>query len=275
MSEDIFMKLALQLYSIRDEMEKDFLGTLKKVKEMGYDGGELAGLYGKSGKEVKAMFDEAGLIPISAHVAYQDLIPDIDTLVKTYKEIGCKYIAIPYLPEELRYGTEKYPEVVEGIKRIGEVCKENGISLLYHNHDFEFQKTPNGEYVLDALYNEISSDLLQTEIDTCWVNVGGENPSDYIRKYTGRSPVVHLKDFKGRKSENMYKLIGIESSDQKSEGFEFRPLGMGVQDIQSIVDAAKDAGAEWVIAEQDEPTLGLSRLESAQKSIDYMKNINY
>ncbi len=269
------MKLALQLYSVRDEMEKDFLGTLKKVKEMGYDGGELAGLYGKSGKEVKEMFDEAGLIPISAHVSYQDLMPDIDGLVKTYKEIGCKYIAIPYLPQELRYGTEKYPEVVEGIKKIGEVCKNNGISLLYHNHDFEFKKTENGDYVLDALYNAISSDLLQTEIDTCWVNVGGENPSDYVRKYTGRAPVVHLKDFNGRKSENMYKLIGIESKDEKSEGFEFRPLGMGVQDIQSIVDAAKDAGAEWVIAEQDEPTLGLSRLESAQKSIDYMKNISY
>ncbi|MBP3495481.1 MAG: sugar phosphate isomerase/epimerase [Clostridia bacterium] len=269
------MKLALQLYSVRDEMEKDFLGTLKKVKEMGYDGGELAGLYGKSGKEVKEMFDEAGLIPISAHVSYQDLMSDIDGLVRTYKEIGCKYIAIPYLPEELRYGTEKYPEIVEGIKKIGEVCKNNGISLLYHNHDFEFEKTENGDYVLDALYNAISSDLLQTEIDTCWVNVGGENPSDYVRKYTGRAPVVHLKDFSGRKSENMYKLIGIESKDEKSDGFEFRPLGMGVQEIQSIVDAAKDAGAEWVVAEQDEPTLGLSRLESAQKSIDYMKNINY
>lgn len=269
------MKLGLQLYSVRDNMEKDFLGTLKKVKEMGYDGGELAGLYGKSASEVKALFAEAELIPMSAHVSYQDLMPDIEGLVKTYKEIGCQYIVIPYLPEDLRYGTEKYPEVVKGIKKIAEVCKENDIILLYHNHDFEFAKTDSGEYVLDALYNEISSDLLQTEIDTCWVNVGGENPCDYVRKYTGRAPIVHLKDFYGSKSKNMYKLIGIESTEEQSASFEYRPLGYGVQNIQAIVDAAKDAGALWIIAEQDEPSMGKTRLECAQMSIDYMKDIEY
>ncbi len=269
------MKLALQLYSVRENLEKDFLGTLKKVKEMGYEGGELAGIYGHTGKEVKEMFDEAGLIPISAHVSYQDLMPDIEGTVKTYKEIGCKYIAIPYLPNELRYGQEKYPEVVEGIKEIGKVCNKYGITLLYHNHDFEFEKTAEGEYVLDALYNEVSSDLLKTELDTCWVNVGGENPSEYLLKYTGRAPVVHLKDFVGGKCANMYKLIGIESKEEQNCKFEYRPLGCGVQNIQSIVDAAKQAGAEWIIAEQDEPSMGLSRLECAQKSMDFMKTINY
>lgn len=269
------MRLALQLYSVREDMEKDFLGTLKKVKEMGYEGGELAGLYGKSASEVKAFFAEADLIPVSAHVAYQDLMPDIDGLVKAYKEIGCKYIVIPYLPDNLRYGTEKYPQVVEDMKKIGEVCKENDIILLYHNHDFEFQKTDDGRYVLDALYEEIGPDLLQTEIDTCWVNVGGENPCDYVRKYTGRAPVVHLKDFYGSKSKNMYKLIGIENEEEQSASFEYRPLGYGVQNIQAIVDAAKDAGASWIVAEQDEPSMGKTRLECAKMSIEYMKDINY
>ncbi len=269
------MRLALQLYSVREDMEKDFLGTLKKVKEMGYEGGELAGLYGKSASEVKAFFAEADLVPVSAHVAYQDLMPDIDGLVKAYKEIGCKYIVIPYLPDNLRYGTEKYPQVVEDMKKIGEVCKENDIILLYHNHDFEFQKTDDGRYVLDALYEEIGPDLLQTEIDTCWVNVGGENPCDYVRKYTGRAPVVHLKDFYGSKSKNMYKLIGIENEEEQSASFEYRPLGYGVQNIQAIVDAAKDAGASWIVAEQDEPSMGKTRLECAKMSIEYMKDINY
>ena len=82
------MKLALQLFSVREDLEKDFLGTLKKVKEIGYEGGELAGLYGRSAEEVKAAFAEAGLIPISAHVAYQDLAPDIEGLVKTYSSFS-------------------------------------------------------------------------------------------------------------------------------------------------------------------------------------------
>ncbi|MBQ3040807.1 MAG: sugar phosphate isomerase/epimerase [Clostridia bacterium] len=270
------MKLGLQLYSVREDLEKDFLGTLKKVKAMGYDGGELAGLYGNSASEVRAMFEEVGLVPISAHVSYQDLMLDIEGTVKAYKEIGCQYIVIPYLPQDLRYGSEKYPKLVEDMKVIGKVCNENGITLLYHNHDFEFERTEDGEYVLDALYTEITADLLKTEIDTCWVNVGGENPCDYVRKYTGRAPVVHLKDFHGSKSENMYKLIGIDSTEEQSNTFEFRPLGYGVQKIQDIVDAARDAGALWVIAEQDEPSMGKSRLECAQMSIDYMKkNIKY
>ena len=269
------MKLALQLYSVRDDMERDFLGTLKKVKQMGYDGGELAGLYGNSAEEVKAMFDDVGLTPISAHVSYQDLMKDIEETVEIYKEIGCKYIVIPYLPEDLRYGTDKYPEVLRGIKEIASVCKEKNIILLYHNHDFEFEKTEDGKYVLDALYDEISADLLQTEIDSCWVNVGGENPSDYIRKYIGRAPIVHLKDFHGKRSKNMYKLIGIEDNNEQSTTFEYRPLGYGVQNIQSIVDAARDAGAEWVVAEQDQPSMDKSPLECAKMSFDYMKKINY
>ncbi len=270
------MKLAIQLYSIREEMQKDFFGTLKKVKEMGYDGCEFAGLYDNEASKIKDECQKLDLIPISAHVAYQDIIPDIEKTVNTYKEIGCKYMVIPYLPEDLRYGTEKYPQIVEDMKKIGQVCKENGLILLYHNHDFEFKKAENGEYVLDELYNEIPKDLLQTEIDTCWVNVGGENPSDYVRKYTGRAPIVHLKDFDGEKNENMYELIGIKSEKKEVKStFEFRPLGYGKQNIQSIVDASKDAGADWIVAEMDSPSMGLTPMECMKKSIDFMKNINY
>ena len=270
------MKLALQLYSVREDLEKDFLGTLKKVKEIGYEGGELAGLYGKSGKEVRSMFEKANLTPISAHVSYQDLMVNIEETVNTYNEIGCKYIAIPYLPEELRYGTEKYIEVIDNIKKIGTVCNKYGITLLYHNHDFEFVKTENGEYALDELYNEVSSDLLKTEIDTCWVNVAGEDPSGYVRKYSGRAPIVHLKDFVGDKNKNMYKLIGIESKENENiNTFEYRPLGCGKQNIQEIVNAASEAGALWIIAEQDEPSMGKSRIECAEISFKYMETINY
>ena len=90
------MKLAIQLYSVRDEMGKDLFGTLKKVKEMGYDGCEFAGLFGVDPQEIKNACDELGLTPISAHVAYQDIIPDIDAAVNTYKTLGVKYMVIQY-----------------------------------------------------------------------------------------------------------------------------------------------------------------------------------
>ena len=84
------------------------------------------------------------------------------------------------------------------------------MQLCYHNHDFEFVKL-NGEYALDILYKEVPADILETEVDTCWVKVAGEDPGAYLRKYTGRAHIVHLKDFSGEKSEHMYALIGIDA----------------------------------------------------------------
>ncbi len=267
--------VALQLYSVRDDLEKDFIGTLKQVKALGYDGVEFAGLYGHTPAQVKAMCQEAGLIALSAHVPFVDLMADIPGMVAAYKEIGCQYVAIPYLTEEYRPGKDKFDEVLQGAKAIGQEAGKQGLVLLYHNHDFEFEKI-GGEYALDLLYRVVPKELLQTEIDTCWVNVAGENPAAYIRKYAGRAPVVHLKDFymPGEKPEHMYSLIGLKEEKQaEEEAFGFRPVGKGMQDFPSILQACEDAGAEWVVVEQDAPALGLSAMECAKVSREYLKSI--
>ncbi len=265
--------IALQLYTVRDELKADFEGTLKKVKALGYDGVEFAGLFGKSADEVKKMCEEIGLVPISAHVPFVDMMEN-PQLLETYAEIGCKYVVIPYLTEEYRPGEEKFAEVIEGAKLLGSKANELGMKLCYHNHDFEFTKI-NGEYALDILYKEVSQDLLQTELDTCWVNIGGEDPAQYIRKYSGRCEVVHLKDFVGGKTENMYALIGIDEDEKKDTGvkFEFRPVGYGVQNFPDILEAAKDAGALWVVVEQDQPSMGKTPMECAEMSINYLKSL--
>jgi len=265
--------IALQLYSVRNEAAADFRGTLEQVKAMGYDGVEFAGLHGKTAAEVKNMCEEIGLIPISAHVPYVDMLADPEGVLGTYAEIGCRYAVVPYLTEEHRPGTDGFAEVIENIKMIGAVAKRLGMTLLYHNHDFEFVKL-DGKYALDVLYEEVPADLLQTELDTCWVNVGGENPAGYLRKYAGRAPVVHLKDFIGEKSENMYELIGIKMTAHKLiSNFEFRPVGAGVENFPEIIKAATDAGAEWLIVEQDKPSMDLSPIECAKKSREYLKSI--
>ncbi|MBE6731173.1 MAG: sugar phosphate isomerase/epimerase [Ruminococcaceae bacterium] len=267
--------LGIQLYSVRDDLEKDFEGTLKKIKAMGYDGVEFAGLYGNCPCKIKKICAELDLIPISAHVPFAEMIENPEVL-KDYAEIGCKFVVIPYLTEEYRPGNEKFGEVIEGAKLLGTKANELGMKLCYHNHDFEFVKL-NGEYALDILYKEVSADLLQTEIDTCWVNVGGENPAEYVKKYAGRAEIVHLKDFNGGKSENMYALIGIdEEAKEEAENankFEFRPVGYGVQNFPAILEASKEAGAKWVIVEQDEPSMGKSRMECAEMSINYLNTL--
>lgn len=273
------LPIALQFYSVRDEAEKDFFGTLKKVRDMGYDGVEFAGLYGHSPEEIKAECEKIGIVPMSAHVPFDELINDTEKTINDYKTIGCKYIAVPYLTEERRPGTDKFGETIEYIKKIGEKCAEAGIKLLYHNHDFEFVKI-DGEYGLDILYKEVSPELLETELDTCWVNVGGENPAEYIEKYSGRTPVVHLKDFvmKGKeKPKKLYDLIGIDDENEAAseDEFSFKPVGYGVQDFEAIMKASEKSGAEWVVVEQDQPDKGNTSLNAAKMSIDYIKNLKY
>ena len=269
------LPIAVQVYSVRDDAAKDLRGTLEKIKAMGYDGVEFAGLYGYAPEDIRAMCDEVGLLPVSAHVPYVDMVADAQGVLSQYATIGCKYVAVPYLMPEHRPDGGHFDEVIANVRKIGEVAHSLGITLLYHNHDFEFIKL-DGKYALDILYDSVPADYLQTELDTCWVNVGGEEPASYIRKYTGRSPVVHLKDFYGEKSEDMYELIGIENKAPKRPGnFEFRPVGSGIQNFPAIIDAAKDAGARWLVVEQDSATMGLTPMQSIEKSREYLRSIGY
>lgn len=267
------LKVAVQVYSVRDDASADLRSTLTAIREMGYDGVEFAGLYHYTGEEIRALCEELGLIPISAHVPFADMRKDAEGVLKVYATIGCKYVAVPYLVAADRPGTPGFAQTITDIEKIGRCAKKLGIQLLYHNHDFEFMKI-DGKYALDILYDAVPADYLQTELDVCWVNVGGENPSDYIRKYAGRTPIVHLKDFYGTRSENMYELIGVESkAPARPEGFEFRPVGSGLQDFPDILKASRDSGAEWVVVEQDMPSMGLTPMESIAKSREYLKSI--
>lgn len=263
--------IALQLYSVRDDMAADMEGTLKKVKALGYDGVEFAGLFGKTAAEVKAMCSEIGLTPISAHVPFVDMMNDPE-LLKVYKEIGCEFVVIPYLTEEYRPGQPKFQEVIDGAKFLAKKCAELGLKLCYHNHDFEFVKVGD-EYAIDILYAEVPE--LMPQFDTCWVNVGGENPAEYVRKYKGREEILHLKDFVGGKTENMYALIGIDENEEKDAGgkFELRPVGCGVQNFPEILAAAKEVGIRWVVVEQDNPSMGKTPMECAETSINYLKSL--
>ena len=270
------LPIGLQLYSVRDAMEKDFKGTLQQVKAMGYDGVEFAGLFNNSPAQVKAWCAEIGLNPISAHVPLADMLADIDKVIADYKAVGCKYIVVPYVTEERRPGGELFMQMVEEIRAIGEKCKAAGLVLLYHNHDFEFKKLESGEFGLDYLYANVPADLLQTELDQCWVKYSGQDPVAYLQKYSGRSPVVHLKDFhkEGEQEGDPYALIGLNEGEKKQNtAFEFRPLGKGVQDIPSIIAASEAAGSKWLIVEQDQPSMGKSPMECVAMSMEYLKSI--
>lgn len=271
------LPIGLQLYSVRNAMEADFEGTLAKVAEMGYEGVEFAGLFGKGAEEIKAILEKNGLKAVSAHVPLAEMLEDMDKVIATYKAIGCPFIAIPYVDEAYRPGTPDYPETLKKIDALGAKCKEAGLVLMYHNHDFEFVKIGE-KYGIDVMYETVPADHLQTELDTCWVNVGGEDPAKFIEKYSGRTPVVHLKDFvmQGReKPKKLYALIGIDDDEEQAadEAFSFKPVGYGVQDMPAIIAASEKSGAQWLIVEQDQPDKGNTELSAVKKSIDYLRSL--
>lgn len=263
--------VALQLYSVRDDLKADFKGTLEKVKEFGYDGVEFAGLHGYSPKEVKEMCEEVGIVPISAHVPYMEMIENPDVF-KEYKEIGCEFVVIPSTPSGYRPGEDGFVDYMDSVKELVVRAAKDGIKFGYHNHDFEFVKI-DGEYGIDIFYKEIPD--IMPQFDCCWVKVAGEEPTDYIRKYGDRQEILHLKDFVGTKSKNMYNLIGVDENENKeTDGeFEFRPVGYGKQNFPEILEAAEEVGIKWVVVEQDKPSMGKTPMECAEMSVKYLKSL--
>ena len=248
------LPVAVQVYSVRGEAEADFAGTMKQLRAMGYDGVELAGLYGHSPEEIKAMLDETGLEAVGAHVSYSEWEKDAEATAKAYRTIGCSYVAIPYMTEEYRYGGSRYEEFLAAIPQIAAACRKQGMQLLYHNHTFEFEKTQDGRYHLDVLYDSQSPENLATELDTCWVKVAGEDPAAYLEKYSMRCPLVHIKDFC---RDGDVKLVAV---------------GDGEQDVEAVVETAGRCGAKWLVVEQDDHPFG-GPMENMKKSIDYIKGI--
>lgn len=273
-------KIGLQLYSVRDEMEKDMDATLKKVAEMGYDCVEFAGYFDHTAEEVKAMCEKHGLEPVSVHQKHSVFLEDPENSVAYLKTLGIKYSAIPHVaPERWK---EEYDVLIDEIKKVGKLLKDNGIQLMYHNHDFELIIKRGDKFVLDALYGDVPSDLLIPQLDECWVHYAGQDPVDYVKKYGDVEEVLHMKDFecKNLASGPVYELIDDKGNvngdrkDRESDGFEFRPVGYGRQNVEAIMKAAEDTKIKYVIVEQDQHPERTS-LEDAKMSIDYLRSLGY
>lgn len=246
--------VALQLYTVRDFTEQDVEGTLRKVKEMGYDYVELAGTYGIGFPEMRKMLDETGLNAISAHVQHNELEADMEGVIAAYKSLGCKYIIIPMLPVELLPGGTGCAKNL--FIKFCAACKEANVIPMYHNHEFEFEKLPCGTFKLDKLFEDVPA--LSAQLDTGWLRAAGQSPEAYITKYAGRCPIIHLKD-----------TVVISYS-----GYEDRSVGKGSQNMPGIIEAALAAGVAGFVVELDK-AVGQTSLEAADESRKYLKLLGY
>ena len=249
------MKLAMQMYSVRDAAEVDFPAAARALKAMGYDGVELAGTYGMTAVQVKEILDEVGLELVSAHLG-ADLMWD-DALMADYAATGMKYVAIPWFhkPTDAAFLADN----IDKFRVLGERCRSFGLQLGYHNHNHEMETVPeDGRCALAAYYEEIPADLLVTQLDLAWVKAGGYDPAAFLRRYPHRAPTVHIKDYRGTFGE---------------EDFELCPVGEGTQDVPALLAAARAVDTEWLIVEQDHANGGRTQMECAAISAKNLKKL--
>ncbi|MBB3114492.1 sugar phosphate isomerase/epimerase [Paenibacillus phyllosphaerae] len=223
--------IGLQPWTIRRELEQDYLGAFSRAATIGYQAAEV-GLppEGITPKEVKDHFDRIGLQALSCHTDFGQLTTNLAGLLEYVKEIRAKYVVLSYY----RFSShEEVLEVASALNDVGRKCKEAGVQLLYHNHDWEFTRF-EGRYALDLLLEATDPELVQMELDVYWVQKGGEDPVAYLGKLRNRCPLLHMKD--------------MEPGEEQF----FAEVGEGILPMGEIVKMASEVGTEWLIVEQDE-----------------------
>ena len=270
-------KVGIQLYGVKNAMAEDFEGTLKAIKDMGYEYVEFAGYYGRSAEEIKAILDKLGLKCVSVHQGLDFFDDDADAAAEFLKTFGTKYSVIPWYGKEKLAGTDGWDATKERFTKVAKVLKAHGMKLGYHNHDFEFERF-DGKFLHAHIFDSIPADLIDPEFDTCWVRYAGILPEEKIREFKGRVEIVHLKDFtcKTLAGGPVYDLIDASGkglgTTREENNFEFRPLGMGMQKFEDILAACEECGTEYVIVEQDKVYGGMTELEAAKISRDYLRD---
>ena len=167
------------------------------------------------------VLNSAGITAISAHIGLDEI--ENEEKLEGLKGLGLKYAAF----NGMGISKESIPFLRDNFTRLGKICRENGIYLLYHNHDYEFAKIDEVPG-LDLVYGAVDPKYLGAEIDTCWVKYAGIDPAEYIRKYKGRCPLIHIKDYNGGK---------------KGEDFSYKALSSRVKDVGAEINAAKTEGS--------------------------------
>ena len=254
-------ELGLQLYSVRDDMQKDPRGTVKQIGAMGYSFVEAAGygdgkFYGMEPAAFKALVDSSGMVFLASHTG--QAVPDSanwektmawwDTAIAAHKAAGVTYIVQPFM-DSVGYttlaGVQRYCDYFNAI---GEKCNAAGIRFGYHNHSGEFADV-EGQTIYDYMLKNTDPAKVMFEMDLYWITEGGKNPVDYFNAYPGRFELWHVKD----KAE-----IGGQETKM---------------DFKPIFENAAKAGVKKYVVEIEE--YHFSPIESAQKSLEFLMNAEY
>lgn len=231
------LQIGAQMYSVRDycDTPERMLDCMKKLKAIGYNCCQLSGHNPEiTATQLKDMMDEAGLFCPCTHISFTDMEENFDQVVKNHKILNCAYPGIGGLPGEFR-NPEGYVEFAKRASKVAEKFLDHGMHFIYHNHAFEFYRYPEvGKTGLELLM-ENCSEAVQFELDMFWVQMGGGNPIEWIKKVNGRMEIAHFKEMNAT----------VDSRNV------IAPIGAGNMNWSDIMAACDEIGVKYAMIEQD------------------------
>jgi sugar phosphate isomerase/epimerase len=231
-------RIALQLYTVREAMGQDFMGTLGTIAGAGYKAVEFAGYGDHAVADVRARIDELGMRAMGAHTPWPRVREQLDEAIEDIQTLGGEYLIVPYLPAAEYFSSpDQVKALAEEFNGIGAKVKAAGLTFLYHNHDFEFVPFATGDETLspyELLLGSTDADAVSFELDVFWAEKGGHTGHRLIRSYPNRFPSLHIKD------------MGDDGRDA--------PVGEGKLSWQPVLEAGDQVGgSRWLVVEQDTP----------------------
>jgi len=255
--------VGLQMYTIRDAMSADALGSLKKVSALGYKNLELAGyadgkFYGFSPAEFKKIVNDLGMDVVSSHTNVEAAGVTLDNakiMADKHAELGVKYCIQPWIEEKDR-NIESYKRMIANWNEVGKIMKADGIQFGYHNHNFEFTNLDGVVPYFDIFMPEMDKDLITMELDLFWASKAGQDPVAMFNKYPGRFQNLHFKDMM-TKQEPFFTIIKDDIC----------AVGVGVIDFKKILASKEVAGMKYLYVEDDNQGNGKT-FETLETSIN-------
>lgn len=238
------MNIGLQMFSLRSKTKEDFVGTLRRVAEVGYDGIEFAGYGNLSSDDMKRYLKEFNLKAAGSHMAMDTIKENFDSIIKYCTNIGLESLVVPGAKFD---SYDDWMEFTEDLNVYGKKFHENGMIFGYHNHSHEFKKI-NDKYIIDIVFENVDPKYVFCEFDTHWISKGGEIPEKFISKYSGRCPLLHAKDVS---------LDGVGDTE----------VGSGSINFKEVIKSA--GNVKWVIVEQEK--YSIDPFDSIEKSLKYLK----
>ncbi|MEO8182482.1 MAG: sugar phosphate isomerase/epimerase [Deltaproteobacteria bacterium] len=244
--------LGIQLYTLRGPLQQDFEGTLRSVASMGYQEVEFAGLFGHDPAQVNQLLGTLGLTAVGSHVDWSRIRDDSMGALEETLALGAHYLVLPSLPDTERRTLAQWQNWVLVLNQVGRACKERGLELAYHNHDFEFTSV-EGVVPYELLLEQLDHNLVQMEIDLYWLAKAGREPTALFEAHPGIFPLGHVKD--------------MRRSDQA-----IVDVGQGDLDFAAVFAHSELSGMRHFIVEHDNPA---DPLQTARNSQSYLEQLSF